>query len=84
MNTSNYIPRDVLLQAKIRSIDQPEMKAAVICKQNPNLKITPVASELGANYQRAWRRYTALKERGEFTGPGRPIYFSKKYIYRRL
>lgn len=37
-----------------------------------------VASELGANYQRAWRRYTALKERGEFTGPGRPPYFSKK------
>lgn len=46
MNTSNYIPRDVLLQAEIRSIDEPEMKAAVICNQNPNLKITPLQASL--------------------------------------
>lgn len=70
MNTSNYILRHILLQADIRSITEPEMKAATICYQNQ----APVAEEIGANYHQSWTRLKALKERGEYTGRGRPPY----------
>ena len=74
MNTSNYIPRHILPQSDIRSITQPEMKTATICYQYPNLKLAPVAEEIGENYHQSWTKLKALKERGEYTGRGRPPY----------
>ena len=71
-NESSYIPRSLLLSAEIRLIDDPDMKAATICYQMPDLKLSRVVQELGACYHRAYHRLKALEDRGEFTGVGRP------------
>ena len=62
----DYIPRHILHQAEIRRIDDVDMKAAVICYQNSDLKLTPVTNQLGANYHRSWIRLRALVARGIF------------------
>ena len=68
----SYIPREVLLSAEIRAIEDVDLKAANICYQREDLVLARVVRELGANYHRAWTRLKALEDRNGWTPRGRP------------
>lgn len=66
------IPAHVLLSAEIRSLEAHEDKASHIKNLRTNIPLTTICSELGADYDKSYRRWRDLKEGRKWAGIGHP------------
>ena len=67
------------MSSSIRTIADIDEKAAHICFENEELKLSEVVRDLGGNYQKAWRRLKALEDGRAVQKPGRPALIHWNY-----